>query len=362
MRSAHFATARRSRLSTDLGKRACAGVTLIELMIGITIGLLVLSAMAILFANSSAVRTELDRSSQQIENGRLALQLLRDDIHQAGYFNGYVGSFRQAVEACIPRAGVPLSAAALGWQSALPGTPLPIHGYAAGDTPAAEICITNQKPNTDVLVVRSVDANPLSVAAASTAASGNDFFLQTSACADPAVDPIDKPFVVAAGGSAAAANFILHLRDCVTPAQVRRLVVRAYYVGKCSVCSGSGDGIPSLRMIELEGTTATSQSVVEGIDSLRVEYALDTDNNGEVDAIRRCKNGADPCSPADWNNVMAVRVYLLARNLTPSPGYADNKTYEMGLAGVLAAPGDRYKRHLYSATVTAFNQAGPREK
>ena len=213
-----------------------------------------------------------------------------------------------------------------------------------------------------MLILRSVDANPLSVAGASAAASANDFFLQTSACADPAVDAIDKPFVVAAGGAAAATTFILLLQDCLTPAPVRRLVVRAYYIGKCSVCSGSGDGIPSLRMIELEGTSAASQSVVEGIDSLRVEYALDTDNNGEIDAIRRCKTGADPCSPADWNNVMAVRVYLLARNLTPSPGYTDAKTYEMGLAGVQPAPNDRYKRHLYSATVTAFNQAGPREK
>ncbi len=354
VRSKYFGVAIRLRTSR--------GVTLVELMIGITLGLLVMSAMAILFANSSAARAEMDRASQQIENGRLALQMLRDDIQQAGFFNGYAGGARQVVAACVPRTGVTLGAAALGWQSSPPLAPLPIHGYAAGDTPASETCLTNQKAGTDVLILRSVDSNAMAVASAAATGSANDFFLQTSACADPAVDTIDRPFVVAAGGSAAAATFTLHQKDCVTVAMVRRLVVRAYYIGRCSVCGGSGDGIPSLRMVELEGASATSQPVVDGIDSMRVEYALDTDNNGEIDAIRRCKIGADPCSAADWSNVMAVRVFLLARNLTPSPGYIDTKTYDMGLAGPLPAPTDRFKRHLYSATVTAFNQAGPRER
>ena len=73
-------------------------------------------------------------------------------------------------------------------------------------------------------------------------------------------------------------------------------------------------------------------------------------------------SGADACSPGDWGHVLGVRVHLLARSLTPSPGYTDSKTYDMGLAGTLVAPNDRYKRHLYSAMVIAFNLAGPREK
>ncbi len=342
--------------------RGCRGSSLVELMMGITVGMLVLIAMAVLFANSSAARSEIDRTSQQIENGRFALQLLRDDIHLAGYFSGYTGGARQIVEACIPRSGVAVSAAALGWHASPPQTPLPIHGYAAGDTPAAESCIANQKASTDVLILRSVESSSISVAGAAGDSNANDYFMQTSACADAAVDAIDKPFVVGPGGSAATASFTLHQKDCVTVAPVRKLVVHAYYIGKCSVCSGSGDGIPALRMVELAGATATNASLVEGIDSMRIEYALDTDNNGEIDTLKRCKKGADACSPGDWSNVMAVQVHLLARNLTPSPGYTDTKTYDMGLAGTLAAPNDRYKRHLYSAMVIAFNLAGPREQ
>ncbi|MFS8086085.1 MAG: PilW family protein, partial [Acidobacteriota bacterium] len=108
-------------------------MTIVELMTGITLGMLVLIALTVLFASNSAARSEIDRTSQQIENGRFALQWLRDDIHLAGYFSGYAGGTRQAVAACIPRSGVPLGPAALGWQTSPPRTPLPVHGYAAGD-------------------------------------------------------------------------------------------------------------------------------------------------------------------------------------------------------------------------------------
>ena len=337
-------------------------MSLVELMIGISVGMLILIALSVLFANNSAVSSEIERTGQQIENGRFALQLLRDDIHLAGYFYGYTEGKRQVVDACIPRNGATLNAANLGWQVSPPQTPLPIHGYAAGDTPASESCIANQKANTDVLILRSVESNSISVASAADASNANDYFMQRSACADVAIDASDTPFVVAPGGNSALANFTLHQKDCAMPAPVRKLVVHVYYIGKCSVCSGSGDGIPALRMVELAGATATNASLVEGIDSMRVEYALDSDNNGEIDTIRRCKKDIDTCSPGDWSNVVAVQVHLLARNLTPSPGYTDTKTYDMGLAGRLAAPNDHYKRHLYSTMIIAYNLAGTRER
>ena len=77
-------------------RRRCGGAGLVELMVGITLGLLVLAAMATLFANNSAARNEIERTSQQIENGRFALQLLRDDIHLAGYFHGFAVDDRRA--------------------------------------------------------------------------------------------------------------------------------------------------------------------------------------------------------------------------------------------------------------------------
>src|SRR5215469_12314702 len=61
------------------------GYTIIELMIAMTIGLMILAALVTIFANNSRMRAEIDRANQQIENGRYAMQLLTDDLHNAGY-------------------------------------------------------------------------------------------------------------------------------------------------------------------------------------------------------------------------------------------------------------------------------------
>jgi hypothetical protein len=161
----------------------------------------------------------------------------------------------------VPRSNVVSSAAS--WMAARRRKCRCPHGYAAGATRSPH----RRPSSTDVLIVRGVDPGAITVAAAAADSHLNDYFLQTSACANPAIDPADRSFVVASGGGGAPAAFTLHQTDCVTPALLRRLVVRAYYVGKCSVCTGSGDGIPTLRMVELAGLSATSASLVEGIDA-----------------------------------------------------------------------------------------------
>jgi type IV pilus assembly protein PilW len=340
--------------------RAQRATTLVEMLAAMAAGLLVLSAMVTMFATASAARNELDRATQQLENGRLALDLLREDIHMAGFYGGHLPAALQMNEACVPRTGVAASGAVLGWGAA--AAPMPIQGYAYGDVPASETCFTNQKAGTDVLIIRSVDADAITVAAATSDSYSNDLLLQVSSCANPAIDPPATPTAVAFGGEGAAARLKLHDADCVTLARVRKLVVHAWYVGRCSVCSGGADTIPTLRMIELTGTTTTNSALVEGIESMRVEYAIDRDGDGVADAQVRCKGSVDACSASDWKDVIAVQVHLLARSTTATPGHVDRKTYDMGLAGVLPPFGDGFRRHRYSSLAAAYNRLGPRER
>lgn len=76
----------RSTLLPVSGRRQ-RGLTLIELMVAITISLFIMAALGSLLVSNTRARTELDRSSRQIENGRYAVQLLTQEIEQAGYFN-----------------------------------------------------------------------------------------------------------------------------------------------------------------------------------------------------------------------------------------------------------------------------------
>ncbi len=61
------------------------GYTIIELMVAMTIGLVILAGLVTIFANNSRARAEIDRANQQTENGRYAMQLITDDLHNAGY-------------------------------------------------------------------------------------------------------------------------------------------------------------------------------------------------------------------------------------------------------------------------------------
>src|ERR1700732_2366311 len=61
------------------------GYTIIELMISITISLIILASLVSILANNSRTRGEIERANQQTENGRYALQLIVDDLHNAGF-------------------------------------------------------------------------------------------------------------------------------------------------------------------------------------------------------------------------------------------------------------------------------------
>ena len=67
-------------------RRSMAGVSLVELMIAVTLGLMVLATLASVFASTSASRNELERTSRQIENGRFAMELMGDDLRLAGFY------------------------------------------------------------------------------------------------------------------------------------------------------------------------------------------------------------------------------------------------------------------------------------
>ena len=67
-------------------RRRQFGLSLIELMVSVTLGLLILSGVLVVFVNTSAARNEVERTSRQIENGRYASELLTEDLRLAGFY------------------------------------------------------------------------------------------------------------------------------------------------------------------------------------------------------------------------------------------------------------------------------------
>jgi type IV pilus assembly protein PilW len=330
------------------------GFTLIELMIAITLGLLVLAALTTFFVRTSYNRSELERNSRQIENGRYAINALRDDMMLAGYYADVElnAAIWQTPSACP----ADLTLANAGWEvSALtPKVPVPVFIYPAGvGRPTS--CTPDWVTGTDVIVIRRFNTEPIDVAAK---VSGIPY-VQISECSTD-VSP-NTPFVFASGSGS---GFGAHQKDCVSTnfAKLWRYREQVYYIRNYSVTAG--DGIPTLVRRELDASggslTMTEVALVEGIENLRVDLGVDTSGDSLPDTWTRCEAAA-PCSASDYANVMAAKVYVISKTLEPTREYTDDKTYLLGLSGNQAAANDHYKRHVYSTLIVLPNRTGPRE-
>lgn len=189
------------------------------------------------------------------------------------------------------------------------------------------------------------------------------------------------------------AGFNLRKRDCATAADKRKFISTIYYVR--NFAATAGDGIPTLvqSRFDLQGGTlahpATVTPLIEGIEGFRVELGIDSlsDTGSAVNfsqavswanpsvltsptnrgdgiadgAFVHCST-AVPCTVSQLMNVVALKLYLVARSRESTPGYTDTKTYTLGSAA-WSIPGgsSSFKRHVFSGAIRMTNISGRRE-
>lgn len=331
-----------------------SGISLVELMVAMVIALIVLAAAITVFSNTSQSRGELERVSQQVENGGYAVDLLAREFQLAGMY-GELNVASIAIPAALPD---PCSTAVADWTSAIA---LHVQGFDEGS--GAPSCLPSTlRANTDVLVVRRLKACLAGVGSCAAAASGTAY-MQVSLCGTEAAT---TPYVFGLDGSA---SYALHGKDCSSTAGLRQYMVDIYFV---SNDNGAGQSVPTLKKLELSGTSWVETPLVEGVDRLEVEYGVDTNGDGAPDAYTAdpgtyTYTGCSNCTPANnWSNVMTARLYLLVRSNDRSPGYTDTKTYTLGSdasgSTITAGPyNDGYRRHVYTTLVRATNPAQRRD-
>jgi type IV pilus assembly protein PilW len=347
-------------------RKYASGISLIELMIAIAIGLFITGVLSFVFVDSSRAFRELRKSGEQIENGRHALSLLADAIRHAGYF-GQLGTFNApvAVDPCVMPTLDHLA------------SPIQVYSTALNAKAALPSCLAASEVaiGSDVLVVRRADTIPLVSAAVPTAIPlANAVYLQ----ANPTLGQIQ----LGAGTSidrtkkaSGAAATILGRDGFAAP--INRLHVEIYYVSPCSQvsCASGSDGIPTLKRMELATGTPTWTVVplVSGIEYFQVDLGLDTLPAATTLATGLIGDGAADGAfvqtTTDWQNVVSVKVSLLARTLEATPGHTDTKKYLVsqaledasGGAGYVSGSG-AFKRKVFAAEVRLNNPSGRRER
>ena len=330
------------------------GMSLVEVMIAMTIALLVLGTVSAVFLGTSRNRGNLERSARLIENAQYAMNVLRDDITQAGYYDTLMTA---AVTWRVPD---PCATAMseLGWSVpgvapptapiAIADAPVPILGLRPADaTPA---CIPDRKPGTAMLVLHYVGP-----AATALASVGGAPHLQFSKCASDVANVMNLGVI-----STQRIDFTLHTIDCASIAEVKQYVARTYYVASCDRCGI--DTIPTLKRAELVGNEIVVTPVAEGIENLQIEYGFDANNDGTPERYLNAVDATLGPGYGSWANVMAVLLYVLVRATDTELGYQDTtKQFNLGQAGYTDVAGDGYKRTLLTSLVRPMGPAGQRE-
>jgi type IV pilus assembly protein PilW len=331
------------------------GFSLVELMVALVVGLLLVSGLAVLFANSSQSSSEFDKSVRQIENGRFAVDVLVEDISMAGYFGEAAASTHAALgDPCDTSAVV--GPALDGLRSGSPAAlPLPIEGLTPSQAEALT-CLPDHKPGTPALVLRRLDTTAVAVGGM----TGNLLYMQASH--NPS--DLNATYLV----SAIPSSLTLKAKDGSTN-KVRRYLSRIYYVASCNECGQ--DTVPTLKRAELRGAAYAVAPLSEGIDQIAFDYGFDTNNDGIPDEWRGLNAPASDVLLTDigslgWGNVVAVRVHVVSRTTEASSGFSDVRTYSVGLdntATLTVGPlNDAFKRRAYTSTARLNSVAGNRER
>jgi len=379
-----------------------SGMSLIELLVSVAIGMLLMLGLVSSFQTSSVSQRELEKAGQMIENGRYAISLIGDDLRHAGFFDYFYDLGTWASTTVLPDPCETGSTANLKLAMAMP-----IQGYRAADLDTrpdisgTNTCETdvltsaNLQPGSDILIIRRADTAEFT---GTPGTSPNDIdylpddvyvqansrtidFMFGSASAD-------VPTTSADNNTTATISRYPASDTSAGTAVTRKYHVHVYFVAPCSagsntvdtditgVCQSGDDAVPTLKRLELAGVGGVGGTtkmkivpLVEGITYFKVEYGIDTTPSATSGITGMSGDGIPDTyvttpTVAQWPLVVSSRIYILARAHKGTSGYTDAKTYTLTGSGITAetkTPGGSFKHHVFSTEVRPLNLAGRRE-
>lgn len=344
------------------------GFSLVELMVAMALSLTLLAGVLAIFASSKKTYETTDRLSRIQESGRFALDTIVRDLRGAGYLS------------C--RQGAPFFSAlrtpnSLLWNFAIPvqgfdgqgSTWLPAldTGVAIGAVATSDALVV-RVPRTDFPPLRLIEdmtsvEDPVLIEDVSPALIQENDIVQVADCGARSVFQVtqnaggvlahvdaaatkDAKEVVLAPGNATQEIDFAFTGGVLGSGELVPLRSVVYFLREGST---EGAGTSLWRRV---GGSGVAEELVEGVESMQVEFGVDTDGNDVV--------GISEYQTADavtnWNQVISVRIALLVRSLSAYGTDRDSGTYQV-LGEEIADPGDRHLRQVFSTTVTIRNSA-----
>jgi type IV pilus assembly protein PilW len=370
-------------VTLDSSRTTQHGFGIIEIMVALALGIIIMLGVTQVATDNSALRYELDRTGRQMENAAFALGEIESDLMSAGFW-GEMGD--QTNGDVLPESSrwCPASACSLGDFPDLNDDScqlnramrFPVQGGSeevdCATADAAEPDKITPKAGSDFLAVRR--ANSCALGSDGCNAAGGNFHLQVEACFVPGDDDAPLPGIDyaldAIDGAPDFTVFEHRQRDCdataslAARAPIYRMLNRVYYINDND----------QLVRADLVADEYELTPLVDGIETMRLEYGMDRDGDGQIDDD---VNGyvLDPTTdystdpPTDdvftegWSDVVMVRVSVVVRNTEPSAGFTDTRDYVVAGADYnVPAEFAKHRRQVYVRTVGLRNVAGRRQE
>ena len=325
-------------------------MSLAELLIALTIGLLLLGGTISVHLKSRDAHAALETTARLQEVGRYALAVIESDVRMSGFL-GLMSRPELVTNLGGPvtdPAGAPvaLRGCTEAWATDLARH---LHGWdhADGAWPLGEPCRPSGrwKASSDGLIVRRASAERIAQSAAGLREFNRHVLIVSSRTAG-------QVFVGDAAGTIPADYAQSDPPDAAPLADTRRLLVNAYYV---SADSSEARGHPSLRRKRLvAGPAVQDEEIMPGVEDLQVQYGLDTDGDASAD---RYVNAGEPEPGAA---IVSARIWLRIRAADRDVSWQDTNRYAYANQDERVAPNERqFRRIVVSRTITLRNGRDP---
>jgi len=347
------------------------GLSLVELMIAITLGLILMTGVMQVFLSSKTVYSTQQALSRIQETGRLAVEFMARDIRMAGYMG------------CASRtAGMVVTNTLNNPSKYQYDFTTALMGYTAETLPADHGLTPLPTANTDLFVLRGAFGSGVQVVQNNNGGQVNVTITteEPGACADGStrisglcendilvVSDCSKARVFQAtnltktgGGSIAGTVNVVHAATG-TPgnavnnwggssgpeserfrngSEVLFATTMTYFIGKGT------SGRPSLW----QNINGVNLELLEGVEDMSVKYGVDSDE----DYVPNEYLPAAKLSATDWNKVIALRVELLVASVEDGV-LPESQTYQFPTdedpALSTVNPTDKRLRQVFTTTV-----------
>jgi type IV pilus assembly protein PilW len=331
------------------------GVSLIELMVAMLLGLFLIFGAVTIYQQSRTTFRTTEAVARLQEVARLAFDVLESDVRMASYW-GLNNRAVYIINRAAPGTGLPApftSAHGVRINQCGTGTnsnwAINLDQYLDGSNnsyslscPAAFTIgvVSGANPTADTLIIRrAADAPPATLDVdriyLQTSRIQGTLFVPTAGC----VNPLDASCIPAAYAPPAS--------------QSRELVVHAYYLTTRSTLRAD---VPSLRRKSFgnvnAGTAAdaiTDEEIVPGVEDMQVRIGIDT--NGDTNIDQYVNPGAVPVGA----NPVSATIWLRIRSEEREQGHVDGNSYIYADMANAFEPDDNYRRIVVSKTIQLRN-------